>query len=91
MRRVPRDLIAHVGISRVVFSLRTKSQKVAEIRSATIASKLDSYWFSLRLQDDLILGRFFRPSSKATGLGEHLKITAATKKEENSITLAQVI
>ena len=56
-----------------------------------MASKLDSYWFSLRLQDDLILGRFFRPSSNATGLAEHPKIPAPAKKDEISITLAQAL
>ena len=91
MRRVPRDLIAQVGLSRVVFSLRTKSQKVAANRSATMASKLESHWFSLRLQDDLNLGRFFRPSSNAKGLAEHPKISVPTKKDETSITLAQAL
>ena len=76
-------------MSRVVFSLRTKSQKIAAIRSATMAAKLDSYWFSLRVQDDLILGRFFRQNSNPGELGEHLKIIVPTKKEGNSITLAQ--
>jgi hypothetical protein len=47
-RRVPRDLQGHYKIQKIAFSLKTKSLRVAQTRSAVLSAKLDEDWFALR-------------------------------------------
>ncbi len=47
-RRVPEDLRRHYKRDRIVISLRTKAQRAAEARAATMAAKLDEDWLAMR-------------------------------------------
>ena len=49
-RRVPSDLINHYRSSRISYSLRTRSVRLASSRARVAADKLDDYWFHLRVQ-----------------------------------------
>ena len=48
-RDVPVDLRHHYPNKKVAFSLRTRSLSLAQRGAASIATKLDSDWFSLRI------------------------------------------
>ena len=50
VRRVPSDLIHHYRSSRISYSLRTRSVRLASSRARVAADKLDDYWFHLRVQ-----------------------------------------
>ncbi|WP_428512108.1 DUF6538 domain-containing protein [Roseovarius sp.] len=47
-RRIPKELRDHYTSSRIAFSLRTKSAKIAETRARKAADQLDEYWYHLR-------------------------------------------
>jgi hypothetical protein len=53
-RRVPLELKHHYKSSRISFSLKTKDPKIAASRSKELATRLDGYWFHLRMQEDQI-------------------------------------
>ena len=63
IRRVPAQLQRHYKTSRISFSLKTKSQNVALLRSRDLASRLEAYWFHLSMQEDAIFGRFLKKPS----------------------------
>ena len=48
-RRVPKDMMERYEETKIVMSLRTKNRKLAERSSASISSRLDEYWMSLRI------------------------------------------
>jgi hypothetical protein len=50
VRRVPSDLTHHYRSSRISYSLRTRSVRLASSRARIAADKLDDYWFHLRVQ-----------------------------------------
>ena len=50
VRRVPSDLVHHYRSSRISYSLRTRSVRLASARARIAADKLDDYWFHLRVQ-----------------------------------------
>ena len=50
VRRVPSDLIHHYRSSRISYSLRTRSVRLASARARVAADKLDDYWYHLRVQ-----------------------------------------
>ena len=47
-RRVPEDLRDHYSVPRIVFSLRTRSQRAAAARAMTLAATLEEDWLTLR-------------------------------------------
>ena len=49
-RRVPSDLVQHYRCARITMSLKTRSLRAAKARAASLASKLDQDWLSLRWQ-----------------------------------------
>ncbi|MCA1338083.1 DUF6538 domain-containing protein [Pseudooceanicola marinus] len=49
-RRVPSALRSHYSASRICYSLRTRSERVAEARARKAADQLDQYWYHLRTQ-----------------------------------------
>ena len=49
-RRVPRDLKSHYPRQKVVFSLRTKSVKIARTVAQSLTLQLDQYWSALRVK-----------------------------------------
>jgi hypothetical protein len=49
--------------SRISFSLKTKDPQIAASRSKELATRLDGYWFHLRMQEDQLLGRFLKKSN----------------------------
>ncbi len=63
VRRVPEQLQHHYKTSRISFSLKTKSKNVALLRSRELASRLESYWFHLSMEDDAVFGRFLKKPS----------------------------
>lgn len=48
-RRVPKDMMELYDETRIVMPPRTKNKKLAETSSASISSRLDEYWMSLRI------------------------------------------
>jgi len=50
VRRVPSDLIHPYRSSRVNYSSRTRSVRLASARARVAADKLDDYWYHLRVQ-----------------------------------------
>ncbi|MEQ8249407.1 MAG: tyrosine-type recombinase/integrase [Alphaproteobacteria bacterium] len=65
-RRVPRDLRSHYTNRRIVLSLRTRSQRAAQTRSASLAAKLEEDWLTLRWKtSDDTLRRFLRNNTAA--------------------------
>ena len=51
VRHIPYDLIAYYNVSRLCFSLKTKSLKAAIRASKSVTQRLEDYWLGLRLQD----------------------------------------
>ena len=51
VRHIPYDLIAYYNVSRLCFSLKTKSLKAAIRTSKSINQRLEDYWLGLRLQN----------------------------------------
>jgi len=51
VRHIPYDLIAYYNVSRLCFSLKTKSASVAVRASKSINQRLEDYWLGLRLQN----------------------------------------
>ena len=51
-RRIPEDLLSLYQTNRVVMSLKTKSVKIARIRSAALAAKLEEDWITLRWKNN---------------------------------------
>jgi hypothetical protein len=56
-RRIPSDLQSHYATDRITFSLRTQSPRAAAAQSLVHASRLDEFWFKLRLNDASVPGR----------------------------------
>jgi hypothetical protein len=54
VRRIPSDLFHHYKSSRISFSLRTHSVRVASSRARLAADKLDAYWYHLRVKSSEI-------------------------------------
>ena len=51
VRHIPCDLIAYYNVSRLCFSLKTKSLKAAIRVSRSVTQLLEEYWLGLRLQN----------------------------------------
>ncbi|MDB4852928.1 tyrosine-type recombinase/integrase [Alphaproteobacteria bacterium] len=51
VRHIPYDLIAYYNVSRLCFSLKTKSLKAAIRASKSVSQRLEDYWLGLRLQN----------------------------------------
>ena len=58
VRRIPEQLQHHYRTGRICFSLKTKSKNIALLRSRELASRLETYWFHLRMREDAVFGRF---------------------------------
>ena len=51
VRHTPYDLIAYQNVSRLCFSLKTKSLKAAIRTSKSVTQRLEDYWLGLKLQN----------------------------------------
>ena len=51
VRHIPYDLIAFYNVSRLCFSLKTKSLRAAIRTSKSVTQRLEDYWLGLRLQN----------------------------------------
>ena len=51
VRPIPHDLIAYYNVSRLCFSLKTKSLKAAIRTSKSVTQRIEDYWLGLRLQN----------------------------------------
>jgi len=56
-RRIPLELRRHYSSPRIAYSLRTKSDKNAEIRARRAADQLDEYWYHLKSHDAQLPGK----------------------------------
>ena len=50
VRHIPCDLTAYYSVSRLCFSLRTKSLHAALRTAHSVSQRLEDYWLGLRLQ-----------------------------------------
>ncbi len=63
-RSVPKDLRHHYSTGRLVESLKTKNRDQALLAAKVLSSRLDQYWFELRLnENDVPLAHFLANSS----------------------------
>ena len=51
VRHISCDLIAYYDLSRLCFSLKTKSLKAATRTSKSVIQRIEDYWLGLRLQN----------------------------------------
>jgi hypothetical protein len=51
-RNVPKDLRHHYSRDRLVESLKTKSRDQAVLAAKVLSTRLDQYWFELRLNEN---------------------------------------
>ena len=64
VRHIPYDLIAYYNVSRLCFSLKTKSLKAAIRASKSVSQRLEDYWLGLRLQNmDIPAIQVVKPSN----------------------------
>jgi len=63
-RRIPADLRHHYNTDKVVYSLKTKSVRVATNRALAAAAQLDAYRFKLRVQNEDVPKQHFAVSDK---------------------------
>ncbi len=66
-RRIPKELRNHYTSSRIAYSLRTKSPKVAEVRARRAADQLEEYWYHLRCRDAELPGKHMLRMQRTTG------------------------
>ncbi|MEP1207860.1 MAG: DUF6538 domain-containing protein [Rhizobiaceae bacterium] len=98
-RRVPRDLQGHYKSQKIAFSLKTKSLRVAQARSAALSAKLDEDWFTLRWRSStdpfsrfLIDGQAVAISnSSAPLLSEATQVYLKAKGAGRPITFRQTV
>lgn len=96
-RRVPSDLQGHYRGPRIALSLKTKSLRVAQTRSAALSSKLDEDWLTLRWRSSNDpFNRFLREGVSTTAnnsfaplLSEAKEIYLKAKATGRSITFEQ--
>ena len=50
-RRIPKDVRPYYSANKIIKSLRTKNQRIANTMSLQMSSRLDLHWASLRVQD----------------------------------------
>ena len=84
IRRVPAQLQRHYKTSRISFSLKTKSQNVALLRSRDLASRLEAYWFHLSMQEDAIFGRFLKKPSFTPPIMNAVTVQEAVGQSKDS-------
>ena len=69
-RRIPGNLQRHYKLSRIAFSLRTKSRRAATTRALTLASKLEEDWLTIRWRaDSAPISRFMNVSTRPNASG----------------------
>jgi len=99
-RRIPEDLRAHYTSRRIILSLRTRSRRAAQTRSASLAAKLEEDWLTLRWRaKDDPLRRFLRDSnsmvsvfeSNAPRITEARDLYLRIKGVERPVTFAQAV
>ena len=84
VRRVPSQLQHHFNTGRIVFSLKTKSKNAALLRSSEISSRLETYWFHLRMRDDAVFARFLNQPSITKTIVDAVKLDEAVGHPKNS-------
>ncbi len=62
-RRIPSDLKDLYKVERLTYSLRTKCPKLANIQVKDTLLKLEQYWARMRLNNDLVSGKFLIPNT----------------------------
>ena len=87
-RRIPKDLRSHYRSSRIAYSLRTKSARIAEARARRAAEKLDEYWFHLRCRDGELPGKHLL---RMTGVFEEVADDAAPSISSSSVRLSEAV
>jgi len=93
-KRVPKDLKGYYNRNRIVLSLRTKSLKAAQAQTATLITKLEEDWMTLRWRSsNAPFSRFLldstatnSPTSSAPSLSEAKELYLRGKGEGRSIT-----
>jgi hypothetical protein len=87
-RRVHEDLLCHYRQSKIAFSLRTKSIKVARVKAASLAAQLNEDWLTIRWRSkDRPLRKFLKDQATEAGfesaapmMSEAGKIYLCTKR-----------
>ena len=95
-RRVPSDLQRNYKLSRIAFSLRTKSRRAATTRTLTLASKLEEDWLTIRWKaDNAPFSRFMNvstgPSASGPLMTEAGQIYLKAKGASRPLTFSQAV
>ncbi|WP_394197876.1 DUF6538 domain-containing protein [Litoreibacter albidus] len=100
-RRVPSELSGHYSSDRIVYSLRTRSERVAAARARRAADQLNEYWYHLRSQKTELPGQHLlrdvvlkasasphpeRPQSSAVKLSEAVSVYLRLKGAGKAVT-----
>ena len=72
-RRIPKELRCHYTSSRIAFSLRTRSAKIAETRARKAADQLDEYWYHLRSLATELPGKHMLRQERVVGSGTNVQ------------------
>ena len=95
-RRIPGDLQRHYKLSRIAFSLRTRSRRAATTRAVTLASKLEEDWLTMRWRTDSApFSRFMNVSTGPNASGplmtEAGQIYLKAKGASRPLTFTQAV
>jgi len=98
-RRVPKDLKRYYKQSKITLSLRTKSLKVAKAKSASLATRLDDDWLTLRWRNnDNPLKRYMSENSNSSHepssaplISKAKDIYVTAKGNSRPLTFAQAV
>lgn len=91
-RRVPRDLSEHYLSPRISYSLRTRSNSIANSRAVRDAQALDEYWYHLRLKSRRLPGqsRLRLQADAATG-SSYTPTPQAQHEQTATVTLTEAV
>ncbi len=82
-RRVPADLLKHYNTSKIAYSLRTRSVRVAAARARRAADQLDDHWYYLRCKDAELPGKHrLRVATDRTGEEPYVSLSDAVTLSE---------
>ena len=95
-RRIPGDLQRHYKLSRIAFSLRTRSRRAATTRAVTLAPKLEEDWLTMRWRTDSApFSRFMNVSTGPNASGplmtEAGQIYLKAKGASRPLTFSQAV